>query len=349
MTPADIDDIGLPEDDEEEETKSVDEFGDGDSDEVLTEAKPLEVVERQEDSLEPLEEEDEEEEEEEREEMEEEEEKEPEPEPELYTVKIDGEEAKVTQDQLIAGYQKAASSDQRFQAASELEKNAKGVLSKFLEPEDAVDALTELYTEHYQGDHALAESTVDKIVGGRVEKLMELEAMSEDERKIHTLTSEKERMEAELREQSERRHEEAEKARLASGNQAAVPLLDNSIKKFDLEMGSPEDTEASEILAAYVRQGQAITQELADQVVADVTNRKRALLQNAVSGMSAEDLIGANPDLAEALRDKSIEQIKSSRATKPAGKKKSPTQRRKKKKKSLETGSSNDFFNETDW
>ena len=114
-------------------------------------------------------------------------------------------------------------------------------------------------------------------------------------------------------------------------------------------MGSPEDTEASEILAAYVRQGQAITQELADQVVADVTNRKRALLQNAVSGMSAEDLIGANPDLAEALRDKSIEQIKSSRATKPAGKKKSPTQRRKKKKKSLETGSSNDFFNETDW
>ena len=60
--------------------------------------------------------------------------------------------------------------------------------------------------------------------------------------------------------------------------------------------------------------------------------------------------MATNPELADALRDKSIEQIKESRATKSAEPpKKAPTKKRRNRKKTLDSVSSNDFFNETDW
>ena len=221
-----------------------------------------------------------------------------------------------------------------------MEKNAK----------DAVGALTDLYRDHFSGDQEQAQEAVDKIVGNRVTQLMELESMTDEQREIHTLKEEKHRLQEERDTESSQRRYEEEAQRVHAGNQTAVPLLDNSIKKFDLEMGSPEDEEASETLAGYVRQGQAVTQELADQVVKDVITRKRQLLQDSVSGMSAEDLMTTNPELAEALRDKSIEQIKESRATKAAKPQRAPTKKRRKRdEKTLDTVSSNDFFNETDW
>ena len=272
--------------------------------------------------------------------------------PRTFSVKVDGDDFEVSEEQLISGYQKAQASSLRFQKAADMEKKAKGVLSKFLNPEDAIDNLQELYAQHYNGDFTQAREAVDKMVGKRVEKLMEYESMTEEEKKIKQLEEDNARM----AESIERRKHEAERAsyvaQVNNGNKAAVPLLDNAINKFDLEMGSAEDTEASETLAEMVRSGREITQEVADQVVNEVVSRKQHQLQAAVSSLSAEELMEANPELAGELQGKKIEQIKKSRATKQAGppKKKAPTKKRRTKKSSdLVAGSSNDFFGNTDW
>lgn len=273
----------------------------------------------------------------------------PEPEPsQVFTVKVDGEESLVSQDQLVAGYQKAASSDNRFRAAAEMEERSKGILKEFLNPDDAIGSLTKLYAEHYQGDFGAARDMVDQIVGSRVEELMELESMTDEEKRIRELTEENERMQASLQQQTSQRDQDEEVHRITQGNTAAVSLLDEAIKKFDIEIGSPEDTEASEMLAQYVRQNQAVTPELVDQVVSEVVSRRSQLLHNAVDGMSAEELLKTNPQLAADLQGKRIEQIKESRATNQAEQPTGSPAKRRRESNELDS-SSNDFFNQTDW
>ena len=229
-----------------------------------------------------------------------------------------------------------------------MEERAKGILKNFLNPDDAIGSLTNLYAEHYQGDYAAARDMVDQIVGSRVEELMELESMTDEEKRIRELTEENERMQASLQQHTAQRNQDAEVQRITQGNNAAVSLLDEAIKKFDIEIGSPEDTEASEMLAQYVRQNQAVTPELVDRVVSEVVQRRSQLLQNAVTGMSAEDLLKTNPQLAAELQGKRIEQIKQSRATNQAEQPTGSPAKRRRGSKELDS-SSNDFFNQTDW
>ena len=66
--------------------------------------------------------------------------------------------------------------------------------------------------------------------------------------------------------------------------------------------------------------------------------------------MSAEDLMAANPELGKQLRDADIEQLRETRATKPAeATKKSTKARRRKGTKKGSKQTANDFFNDTDW
>jgi len=81
-------------------------------------------------------------------------------------------------------------------------------------------------------------------------------------------------------------------------NNQAVPLLDRAISAYNLEVGSAQDQEASNILAEYIKQGHTVTQELANQTVAEVINRRAELLQNTLSGMTVEggSVIKAKPN-----------------------------------------------------
>ena len=249
----------------------------------------------------------------------------------------------------MSGYQQAAASQQKFQRAAEVEKAARTVIDNVLDPEKSVETMIDLYSDQMGGDREKASELVDEIIGKRIQHLIDLEEMSEDERKVHSLNNEKERMEAEL---NQRRAEEEDRQRkeyVNYQNTQAVPLLDSAIAQYNLEVGSAEDVESSQILAEYIRQGHTVTQELASQTVAGVVNRRRELLQNTLSGMTATDLANANPDLAKQVTQRELEEIKASRATNTEANQGSTSKRRRKAKTESEFKDSNDFFNTTDF
>jgi len=284
-----------------------------------------------------------------------EEEPEPEPEPEkevedqLHMVKINGEEYALSTDDLVSGYQQAAASQQKFQRAAEVEKAARTVIDNVLDPEKSVETMIDLYSDQMGGDREKASDMVDEIIGKRIQHLIDLEEMSEDERKVHNLNDEKERMEEELQQRRASEEDRQRKEYVNYQNTQAVPLLDNAISQYNLKVGSAEDVESSQILAEYIRQGHTVTQELASQTVAGVVNRRRELLQSTLSGMTATDLANANPDLAKQVTQREVEEIKASRATNTEANQGSTSKRRRKAKTDTEFKDSNDFFNTTDF
>ena len=95
--------------------------------------------------------------------------------PDFHTVKINGQEYDLTTDDLIAGYQQAAASQQRFQQASDVEKAAKTVIDNVLTPDKTVDTMIDLYADQMQGDRGKATEMVDEIIGKRIQHLIDLE------------------------------------------------------------------------------------------------------------------------------------------------------------------------------
>ena len=270
--------------------------------------------------------------------------------PEFHRVKINGQEYDLTTDDLISGYQQAAASQQRFQQASDVEKAAKTVIDNVLTPDKTVDTMIDLYADQMGGDRAKAVELVDEIIGKRVQHLIDLEEMSDEERQVAEMTEEKERMAAELQQHQAYQAQQQRVQYEEYQNNQAVPLLDNAITAYNLDVGSPEDKEASQMLAEYIRQGHTITQELANQTVADVVGRRQNLLQSTLSGMTAQDLAAANPDLAAQVQARNVEEIKASRTTQEAASQGSTSKRRRKAKKTTtEYTDSNEFFNDTDF
>ena len=172
--------------------------------------------------------------------------------------------------------------------------------------------------------------------------------MSDDERQLHESNAEKERMAAELAQYQQHQHQQQQQQHINYQNTQAVPLLDNAISKYNLEVGSAQDVEASQMLAEYVRQGYTITQDLADQTVEDVVNRRAQLVESTLAGLTAEDLASTNPELAKQVQQRKVEEIKASRSTTETNPKGS-TSRRRKAKTDSEFTNSNDFFNSTDF
>ena len=268
--------------------------------------------------------------------------------PTTHKVKINGEEYDLSTDDLIAGYQQAAASQQKFQRAAEVEKAARNVIDNVLNPETSVDTMIDLYTDQMGGDREKAADMVDEIIGKRIQHLINLEEMSEDERKLHDLEAEKERMAAQLEAAQADQKAQQQAEYIKYQNSQAVPLLDRAISKYNLEVGSAQDAEASQILAEYVRQGHSITQDLADQTVAEVINRRQDLLHSTLSGMTPEDLLSTNPDLAKQVQQAKAEELKASRTTE-TGTNQGSTPKRRRKAKESEYTSSNEFFNDTDF
>ena len=269
--------------------------------------------------------------------------------PSLHKVKINGEEYDLSTDDLISGYQQAAASQQKFQQASEVEKAARSVIDNVLDPEKSVETMIDLYSDKLDGDREKAAEVVDEIIGKRIQHLIDLEEMSDEQRQIHEMTADKERMETQLAATRAAEEQQRQAEYIKYQNTQAVPLLDSAITKYNLDVGSAEDVESSQILAEYIRQGHTITQELADSAVADVVNRRRELLQSTLSGMSAEALATANPDLANQVQKRNVEEIKASRATNTEANQGSTSKRRRKAKADTEYKDSNDFFNTTDF
>ena len=274
---------------------------------------------------------------------------EPSPEIDGHRVKINGEEYQLSTDDLIAGYQQAAASQERFQRAAEVEKAARTVIDNVLDPDRSVDTMIDLYADQMGGDRNAASEKVDEIIGKRIQHLIDLEEMSTEERQVHDLTVEKDQMAEQLQAQQRVQYERQQEEHINYQNTQAVPLLDAAITKYNLDVGSAQDAEASQILAEFVRQGHTITQDLADQTVADVVNRRAELLHSTLNGMSAEDLMLTNPDLASQVQERKVEEIKASRTTNTEASSKGSTSRRRKAKTDTEYSDSNDFFNSTDF
>ena len=269
--------------------------------------------------------------------------------PSTHTVKINGEAYELSTDDLIAGYQQAAASQQKFQRAAEVEKAARSVIDNVLDPDKSVDTMIDLYADQMEGDRDKAAEKVDEIIGKRIQHLIDLEEMSDDERKVHELEAEKARMNEHLMQQQAAQQQQQRVDFMNYQNTQAVPLLDRSIAAYNLEVGSAEDKESSQILAEYIKQGYEITQEVADQTVAGVVQRRADLLQTTLSGMTAEELSVTNPDLAKQVQQRKAEEIQASRATTTGANQGSTSKRRRKAKTDGEYKDSNDFFNTTDF
>mgnify|MGYP003133366455 CR=1 FL=1 len=341
---------------DEDELKAPETLDYGDFEDMVTPKTPEEAVE-EEPEEEPEEEVTEEVIEDEGEEEPVEEEPEPveeaveeavEEEPALHAVKINGETYNLSTDDLVSGYQQAAASQQKFQRASEVQKAADTVINNVLDPEKTIETMVDLYSDRMGGDREKAAEVVDEIVGKRIQYLIDLEDMSDEERQVHDLTIEKDRMEGELAQHRSEQQKVAHQEQINYQNNQAVPLLDAAISKYNLQVGSAEDKEASQRLAEYIRQGHTVTQDIADRTVAEVANQRQALLQSTLSGMTAADLAATNPDLAKQVQQRSVEEMKASRATQ-AEANPSSTSKRRRKAKTDDYTDSNEFFNDTDF
>ena len=230
-----------------------------------------------------------------------------------------------------------------------MEKAARSVIDNVLDPEKSMDTMIDLYSDQMGGDRGKATELVDEIIGKRIQHLIDLEEMSDEERKVRELEGENARVQAELAAHQQQQAQAQMAEQVKYQNNQAVPLLDRSISKYNLEVGSVQDQEASQILAEYIRQGHTVTQDLADQTVAEVINRRQDLLHSTLSGMTPDDLLATNPDLAKQVQQAKVEELKASRTTETGANQGSTSKRRRKAKKSSEYTNSNEFFNDTDF
>lgn len=172
-------------------------IADGSSEDNAGEA--VEAIKAAEEAAEAEEQEAEEEETEAEAEPEQEEEKEEEksPEPKTYTVKVDGKELKVSENELLSGYQRARAAAKRFEEAAQLKKDVETVVGMLK------NNPVEVLTKHLGVD-------MQKVAEEFLSKKMEDEQLTPEEkekRELQNKLKEYEERERHLKEQQQKERE----------------------------------------------------------------------------------------------------------------------------------------------
>jgi hypothetical protein len=245
----------------------------------------------------------------------------------LYKTIIDGQEYEVTLDELLGGYQRARSSNQRFQEASALSKRA--AEERALLKEDPVKALKELGLE--MGD-------IRELIYSHASKLLDEEeqenSLTPEQKRLREVEAENQRL-REAEEERQREREEREKLE-------AQAEMERQIENEFIETLESESIEVT----PHAIQRMATLMFNAAQNNYDMTTKEAAayyreeqaeFLNNQLGGLSAEQLESLlGKEAIDQLRKHNISKIKN-----PAPKRDLPKEEKKQKPKKV---SMEDFF-----
>jgi hypothetical protein len=248
--------------------------------------------------------------------------------PQVYKAIVDGQEIEVTMEELLGGFQKARSSNKRFQEASALSKKATDERDRL--KEDPVQALL---------DSGLNMEDVKNLIYSNAQRLLDEDdtenGLTEEQKENRLLKAENEKFKAE-REAKEKADEDKE-------TQSEQAKLEAEIETEFIQILETEGITASP--QAIIRMAQLMSMaadnnyDMSTKEAAEYYKEEQAESFAAqLGGLSAEQLESIlGKDAADGLRRHSVSKVKN-----PAPKKGLPKEDKPKKQKPK---SMEEFFN----
>jgi hypothetical protein len=234
-----------------------------------------------------------------------------------WTVKIDGKEREVDEEELLRGYQTAQSSTKRFSEAKKLHQEAQTFFKKFLE--DPGTAMTDYVTNQTGGDRVKAYTMVrDKFLEFLAPELEESAIEDEKEKELF-----RQRREIEMQRKALQAEQAEAKSRLERAAEEEFISdvrvgVERQLKKLKLP---DEDTiwrSAGEYLDAAKTAG-ATNDELTEMIPTVMKRIKEDRVQaakNLAKTLSPEEIEALYPEQLKLLKKKRIEKVKKRKSQK---------------------------------
>jgi len=245
----------------------------------------------------------------------------------IYKTIIDGQEYEVTLDELLGGYQRARSSNQRFQEASALSKRA--TEDRDLLKSDPVQALLGL---------GLELSDVKELIYSNASKLLDEEeqenSLTPDQKRLREVEAENKLLK-EAQEQRDKSKKDDEEAEVQAS--LIQEIEDEFISTLEAESINVTP-QAIQRMATLMHNAAADNYDMSVKEAAAYYKEEQAeILNNQLGGLSAEQLESLlGKDAVNQLRKHSISKIKN-----PAPKEDLPKKEKKQKPKKI---GMEDFF-----
>jgi hypothetical protein len=267
----------------------------------------------------------------------------------LFTVKIDGKEQEIEEEELVKGYQTAKSSTKRFSEAKKLHDEAKAFYSVFLG--SPFDSLVDLKVKETGGDRVKARLLVrDQALQWLAPDLEE--SLIEDERE-KALFRQKREIEEQQKE-LDRRKEEAKTQADKEAEEEFISDLQTSINTQIKRQKLPSEDAIWKSVGRLLDEARASgasneeVKALVPLVIKQIKEERLESAKELAKTLSAEDLEELYPEQMKTLKQKRVERVKKKKAEKAKQQKeetkeKAPKIKRKKRKKK-EYFNSNDVF-----
>ena len=215
-----------------------------------------------------------------------------------HSLTVNGEEKKLSYDELVVAAQKGLAATQKFQKASELEKVNNQKLADMERmfgyiKESPIEALKHLGVDF------------DEIAESHLIKKTEYEMMDENERRYHDLEREAQRKDQELQRYRQMEEQNAHNARVENYQST----ITNELKANGFE-GSPREVAevASELSFLMEHNPNAQVKD----AVSSLSSKRQNLTQGALSSLPVEEIIKMfGPEKMKQIRQAEIAKLKS--------------------------------------
>ena len=253
-------------------------------------------------------------------------------EPRSLVVTVEGEEIEISEEEAIAGYQRAKTSMRRFQEAAQKEKQAQAALESILK--NPVSALRGLFTQALGGDRQKAEEAIFEAFKEPVGNHLQMLFAPEEEKKKRTLEMEKQRLEEDIEAMNAEKASQEESTRQVEYAQQLDREIGSALKETSLPKEPAVIKRICDLMASYIQGGY---QDVTPLEVAQIVREERAgQFKEVFNSMSEEELLEKYPEQAERISRAVAEKIKNGKApTRSTGKRKAvdedgqPTKRRR--------------------
>lgn len=236
--------------------------------------------------------------------------------PLIFTVKIDGKEKEVDEEELLRGYQTAKASTKRFSEAKKMHNEAQAFFQKVTEGKMG-DALVAHMTKQNGGDRVKARrEVVEQVLAFIAPEIQEMQIEDEREKELYRKQRDIEEQQKELEErQNEARtrqereaqeefisdvnvalNEQAQKLKLPTDEKSRTAIWEKAGKMLDTAMlsGSTND----EVLA------------LVPTVMKQIKEERKETAKMLAKTLTAEELEEMYPEQLEALKKKRVARLK---------------------------------------
>lgn len=239
-------------------------------------------------------------------------------EPLIWTVKVDGKEEEVDEEELLRGYQTAQASTKRFSEAKKMHQEAQSFFQAFLK--DPGSALTDYLTNQTGGDRVKARTLVrdqflEFLAPDLEESLIEDEKEKELFRQRREIEEQRKELDRQKAEAKSRLDQEAEDEYISDVRIG----IEKQLKKYKLPVDSdPIWSRAGKYLAQAEEAGSSREEvkELIPTVIKKIKEERAAEAKAMVATLSAEEIERLFPDQMKELKKKRISKVKEKKSQK---------------------------------